>query len=150
MFSWYKYLIVSLVFSHLGFWSGNLFLIAPFPDLCLLVPSYCMIMLGCWRLLSGMNNILGLIKLPEYIILYSIFKYKLNNSDTVMFLNRPNAIQRQQIQKFDIKIFPRNHLNNVMRKPAFCICKNKGADQHLCFCYSHRISTIPLLLNLIF
>ena len=31
------YEIVSLVFSHLGFWSGNLFLIAPFPDLCLLV-----------------------------------------------------------------------------------------------------------------
>ena len=30
-----------LVFSHLGFWSGNLFLIAPFPpDLCLLVPFY--------------------------------------------------------------------------------------------------------------
>ena len=25
MFSWYKYLIVSLVFSHLGFWSGSLF-----------------------------------------------------------------------------------------------------------------------------
>ena len=25
-------------FSHLGFWSMNLFLIAPFPDLCLLVP----------------------------------------------------------------------------------------------------------------
>ena len=37
MFSWYKYFIVSLVFSHLGFWSGSLFLIAPFPDLCLLV-----------------------------------------------------------------------------------------------------------------
>ena len=36
----YKYLIVSLVFSHLGFWSGNLFLIAPFPDICLLVPYY--------------------------------------------------------------------------------------------------------------
>ena len=33
-------LIVSLFFSHLGFWSGNLFLIAPFPDLCLLVPFY--------------------------------------------------------------------------------------------------------------
>ena len=31
---------VSLVFSHLGFWSGNLFLIAPFPDLCLLVPFH--------------------------------------------------------------------------------------------------------------
>ena len=38
MFSWYKYLIVGLVFSRLGFWSGNLFLIAPFPDLCLLLP----------------------------------------------------------------------------------------------------------------
>ena len=37
MFSWYKYLIVSLVFSHLGFWSGSLFLIAHFPDLCLRV-----------------------------------------------------------------------------------------------------------------
>ena len=40
MFLWYKYLIVNLVFSHLGFWSGNLSLIAPFPDLCLLVPFY--------------------------------------------------------------------------------------------------------------
>ena len=38
--SWYKCLIVSLVFSHLGFWSGNLFLIAPFPDFCLLVHFY--------------------------------------------------------------------------------------------------------------
>ena len=38
--SWYKYLIVSLVFCHLGFWSGNLFLIVPFPDLCLLVPFF--------------------------------------------------------------------------------------------------------------
>ena len=38
MFSWYKYLIVSLFFSLSCFWSGNLFLIAPFPDLCLLVP----------------------------------------------------------------------------------------------------------------
>ena len=30
MFSWYKYLIVSLVFPHLGFWSGNLSLSVPF------------------------------------------------------------------------------------------------------------------------
>ena len=37
MFSSYKYLIINLVFSHLGFWSGNLFPIASFPDLCLLV-----------------------------------------------------------------------------------------------------------------
>ena len=40
MFSWYQHLIVNLVFSHLGFWSRNLFLIATFPDLCLLVPFY--------------------------------------------------------------------------------------------------------------
>ena len=40
MFSWYEYLIVSLVFSRLGFRSGSLFLIAPFPDGCLLVPFY--------------------------------------------------------------------------------------------------------------
>ena len=38
--SWYKCLVVGLVFSHLGFWGGSLFLIAPFPDLCLLVPFY--------------------------------------------------------------------------------------------------------------
>ena len=38
MFHGIKYLIVILFFSHLGFWSGNLFLIAPFPDPCLLVP----------------------------------------------------------------------------------------------------------------
>ena len=40
MFSWYKCLIVNLVLSHLGFWSGNLFRIALFPDLCLLVPLF--------------------------------------------------------------------------------------------------------------
>ena len=39
-FSWYKYLVVGLVFSRLGFWGGDLFLIAPFPDLCLLVPLF--------------------------------------------------------------------------------------------------------------
>ena len=40
MFYRIMYLIVTLVFSHLGFWSGNLFLMASFPDLCLLVPFY--------------------------------------------------------------------------------------------------------------
>ena len=32
-FSLYKYLIINLVLSDLGFWSGNFFLIASFPDL---------------------------------------------------------------------------------------------------------------------
>ena len=49
--SWYKYLIVRLVFSHLGIWSGNLFLIAPFPDLCLLVP---------FNILNRLIDLLGL------------------------------------------------------------------------------------------
>ena len=38
MFSEYKYLIVKFSFSHLGFWSGNFFLTAPFTDRCLFVP----------------------------------------------------------------------------------------------------------------
>ena len=56
MFLWYKYLIVSLVFSHLGFWSGNLSLIAPFPGLCLLVPFH----FRAWNLRFG--NRLGHLK----------------------------------------------------------------------------------------
>ena len=40
MFLLYKYLVVSLFFSRHGFWSGNLFLIVPIPDSCLLVPFY--------------------------------------------------------------------------------------------------------------
>ena len=40
IFPWFKYLSVNLVFHTLGFWSGHFFLIAPFPDHCLLVPSH--------------------------------------------------------------------------------------------------------------
>ena len=45
-----------------------------------------------------------------------------------------------------------HHLSRIMRKPDFCICENKGADQlrgnreadqRLCFRYID--STIPLL-----
>ena len=44
------------------------------------------------------------------------------------------------------------NMSRVMRKPDFCICENKGADQlrgnreadqRLCFCYT--ASAIPLL-----
>ena len=39
MFSWYKYLsAIFSFFAPLGLLSGNFFLIAPFPDHCLLVP----------------------------------------------------------------------------------------------------------------
>ena len=46
MFSWHKYLIVNLVFSHLGFWRGNLFLIVPFSDRCLFVPFRILVING--------------------------------------------------------------------------------------------------------
>ena len=39
MFSWYKYLSVNLVFPTPRFLSGIFFLIAPFPDHCLLYLS---------------------------------------------------------------------------------------------------------------
>ena len=48
--------------------------------------------------------------------------------------------------------YSRNQMSLVMRKPAFCICENKDADQlrgnreadqRLCFRYTD--STIPLL-----
>ena len=42
----------------------------------------------------------------------------------------------------------------VMRKPAFCICENKDADQlrgnreaDQCLCFRYIASTIPLLLK---
>ena len=41
MFSWYTHLSVILVFfPPLGLWSGIIFLIAPFPDHCLIVPFH--------------------------------------------------------------------------------------------------------------
>ena len=45
------------------------------------------------------------------------------------------------------------HMSRVMRKPGFCLCENKGADQlrsnceadqHLCFCYTDRTSHLLL------
>ena len=48
---WYGCLIANLVFSHLGFWSGIFFLIVPFSDHCLLVPSSEKLHFQCkWRL----------------------------------------------------------------------------------------------------
>ena len=82
MFSWYKYLIVSLVFSHLGFWSGSLFLIAPFPDLCLLVLFFCtkVICLIC----SGSHEL--------EITITSLFIYKKLSADVAFTTNFINTI----------------------------------------------------------
>ena len=45
-----------------------------------------------------------------------------------------------------------NKMSCVVRKPDFCICKNKGADQlhgnreaDQCLCFRYIDSTIPLL-----
>ena len=58
MLSWYKYLIVNLVFSHLGFWSGNLF-----SDCALLIVAYIYVnekfhvaLLGCWLIVSFVDH----------------------------------------------------------------------------------------------
>ena len=64
--SWCKYLIVSLVFSHLGFWSGNLFLIAPFPDLCLLVP-FCILL---WQVFVMVTLIHNLNSVTDILVLF--------------------------------------------------------------------------------
>ena len=56
------------------------------------------------------------------------------------------------VTRFLEKLIEWNYLSRVVRKPAFCICENKDADQlrgnreadqRLCFCYMD--STIPLL-----
>ena len=45
VFSLYKYLNCKFRFSHLCFWSGDFFLVAPFPDQCLFLlltlPIFC-------------------------------------------------------------------------------------------------------------
>ena len=87
--SWYKYLIVSLVFSHLGFWSGNLFLIAPFPDLCLLVPFFSLALvlipfcqlsfsnLGFWN-----GNFFLIVPFPDHCLLLPFYSQtKRNRTD---------------------------------------------------------------------
>ena len=56
MFSWFKYLIVNLVFPHLGFRSGNLFLTEPFPDLCLLVSFHMVIFFLMHFILDSKNT----------------------------------------------------------------------------------------------
>ena len=64
------------------------------------------------------------------------------------------AVERRSMSLFFafICFFCKPHLSRVVRKPAFCICENKDADQlrgnreadqRLCFRYTD--STIPLL-----
>ena len=79
--SWYKYLIVSLVFSHLGFWSGNLFLIAPFPDLCLLVPFW--------------TRVVKLLKVAAF----SNLVLKSNNFEKIKYAQKKDILRNFQYKK---------------------------------------------------
>ena len=165
MFSWYKYLIVSLVFSHLGFWSGNLFLIAPFPDLCLLVPFYTA--LQRYQISSG--NII------------SNSKTSGKRTNSINHRNKQNEMLYQHYVlcsqgvcgafSMIVKSFldatyvtklPGNHFvlfHSLHSKPCIWglgrnepphwktnnlhMRKNKGTDQRLCFRYTNSI--VPLL-----
>ena len=66
-------------------------------------------------------------------------------------LTRPFAAHFHEVCK-QTKHLTKDQMSRVMRKPTFCICENKDADQlrgnreadqRLCFCYTN--STIPLL-----
>ena len=73
--SWYECLIVSLVFSHLGFWSGSLFLVAPFPDLCLLVPSVVVLFVLCFGVdfLCRLNLMYVFLVLVKFGLLFGTY-----------------------------------------------------------------------------
>ena len=55
--------------------------------------------------------------------------------------------------KMNVFVYIDNEISCIMRKPGFCICKNKGADQqqhgsHAAdqrLCLGYKESTIPLL-----
>ena len=92
--------------------------------------------------LSSCNQQLRLFQTPEFANLLIVQKYKIQEINFVQKKN-PN------LQYFEIYI---QQMSRVMRKPTFCICENKGADQlcsvckadqRLCFCY--KDSTVPLL-----
>ena len=100
--SWYKYLIVSLFFSHLGFWSGNLFLISPFPDLCLLVPFFVFrsfSSINLWRQTFRFEDVFTRafsLKSPPRIITWVIYNFlKVIN----FHLHRPVFEKKVQVGK---------------------------------------------------
>ena len=120
MFSKYKYLIVNLVFSYLGFWSGNIFLIAPFPDHCLLVPFPTFVSLPPWSFRGRQDKATAMIFVSLHIfILFHVYHLSLPMGKPTICIGE--------------------------NKDADQLRGNREADQRLCFRYSD--STIPLLLK---
>ena len=75
---------------------------------------------------------------------------------TKAFSNSSDRAKHQRTHLDTVSLFPilntAQYKSRVVRKPAFCLCKNKGADQlqcnhaadqRICFCYTD--STIPFL-----
>ena len=67
-----------------------------------------------------------------------------------VFAYAKSLLSHNEAQIYNINIYDKR--SHVMRKYAYCICKNKdadqlcskcAADQRLCFCYLN--STIPLV-----
>ena len=78
-------------------------------------------------------------KQPVKIFPQTIVKH-LKSLNTYLFIHNLSV----SFRFYHVSTINREYLSRVMRKPAFCICKNKGADQlHrsriadecLCFCY---------------
>ena len=55
------------LYYHLSFWSGNLFLIAPFPDLCLLVPFYLFLSTMLYSLACFIMGLLNMLQIHEFV-----------------------------------------------------------------------------------
>ena len=77
----------------------------------------------------------------------------LSGDDTLANVNRlcfkaknavmPDLLKAMDVQDLGNVIIRHQHMRHVMRKPTFCICENKDADQRFCFRFID--STIPLL-----
>ena len=137
------YIYMHLVFSHLAFWSGNLFLTADFSDLCLLLP-FCMLN----RLTAGLQT-------ATFLICFQCLVFSSYNFPLSSLLSPHHSCKASSnhgmsmVRNYDSHQI---HLSRHEGKPTICIGENKGADQlrsnceadqRLCFRYSD--STVPLL-----
>ena len=72
-------------FSRLGFWSGNFFLIALFPDHCIFVPVYCMGKFSKCVESSQFDNIRKTCPCNEYPIKPHFYIVKLGYAGVYLF-----------------------------------------------------------------
>ena len=93
--------------------------------------------------LTNYSRRLGRFKIC-FLVLLSSFQFidRIFHRSKIIQMSQ-NELRSQCGQGHTFSYFTENNLSRVMRKPAFCICKNRTADQHLCFRYTY--STIPQL-----